>query len=740
MTKAVRPNLSRIALFLGGAALGLCTAGPAFAQAADDQDVDNGDIIVTASKRSEPLREVAGSVSAITGDQLSDLSARNLADYAAFVPGLSLQTIGRPGQTNVTIRGVQPLSVGASTGTYIDDVPFGSANNFTSGANLTPDLDPNDLERVELLKGPQGTLYGASSLGGLIKYVTRDPDLKDLEMRFDGGIYSVHKGGLGFNVRGAASIPLVTDLLAVRISANHQSQAGFIDDLGVGGDDTNSAEVEGFRVAALLQPVAELKIKLSALHQDIESHGINGVDVSRATLRPLFGDLTQNRLARENDSVKTRLYSGSIDHDFGFASLTSATSFSKVRANPYSDGTAYLRGTVGAGPTQFIRTLAGMHTNKWTQEVRLVSPSNGKFEWILGAFYQNEHSGTNQNYKTYNADGSPAAGLLETPYLNMYDTRYKEYAGFGNVTLYITPTLDITGGYRISHNDQSITRRRTGIVGNPASPTTFRVRSQDSSETVSTYLATLRWRPTSDVLLYARAASGYRPGGPRDIAPGSTPPPDFVYSFDADTVWNYEVGVKAEWLDGAITTDVSGYWIDWSKIQGTETISGFGVFGNVGNARVRGFEAEAAVRPIEGLRFGANVTYTDATISEDNVGFRAKKGDPLPYTARWAGAATASYDAALTKDWSSFFSAALRFSSKRYNDFSLVPARVELPGYAMLDLRMGISNADDLRLSLYMTNVTDKRAYLAVANNSAPNPRIAVAQPRTIGFSISKAF
>ena len=728
--------------------IALGALNPASAQTAETTPADasasgyGDDIVVTASKRNESIRNVGGAVSAVTGEQLENLNAKSLADYAAYVPGLTLQPSGRPGETVVTIRGITALSVGAATGTYIDDVPYGSANNYSGGAGLTPDLDPSDLQRVEVLKGPQGTLYGASSLGGLVKYVTRDPDLNKTELRSAADFGVIAHGGTSYEGRLAGNVPLIDDTLGLRVSGYYRDDAGYVDDLGVGGSDTNHTKVYGLRAALLFRPVAALTVKLSALFQNIESDGVGAVDVSRTTLQPLYGDLTQRRKIGESDAVKNRLYSASLDYDLGGVTLTSATGYAQVRSNPHTDYSDYLRSSVGASATQTVQALAGMRTNKFTQELRLASAASGNFEWIIGGFYQHESSNTDQNYKVYNADGTPATGTLAVPYQNNYFTKLNEYAGFGNITYYLAPSFDITVGYRLSHNDQDITRQRSGTIGNPASPTTFRVRSQSSKETVSTYLATARWRVSPDALIYARAASGYRPGGPRDIAPGAVAPADFKYSFDADTVWNYEIGTKAKWLDGRLTTDISAFLIDWKDIQALMPVGAFRVFGNAGKAQIKGVEFNGKLTPVTGLNIGGNVTYTDAKLQQSSTTFSAVKGDALPYTARWTSAATLDYQAPVSADWTGFINGAWRYTSSRVTDFSLVTTKVTLPAYSLFDAQIGAFDGNGLRLTVFVKNIADKRAYTAAYSNlsTALPLSLAVVQPRTIGMSLTKAF
>lgn len=703
------------------------------------------EVVVTASKRQEPLREVAGGVNAATGDFLEGVGAQSMADYAAFVPGLRIQGSGRPGYSAIALRGLTALSVGASTGTYVDDVPLGSSNNYSSGAITGPDIDPNDLERVEVLKGPQGTLYGASSLGGLVKYVTRAPDLAAMSGYASAGLKSVDHGGTGYEARGGLNLPLIEGKLGTRFNIADRQNAGFIDNVYTGENDINTARTRSARAQLLYRPAERFSARLSAAYQESKGDAIAAVDASR-TLELTHGDLETSRQLNESNEIVDQVYAMTLDYDFDWATLTSATGYSRVDSDPISDYSlvypVQYAAFVPAGSTSPV--LAGTYTSKWTQELRLASPSNGHLEWLVGAFYQSEDSSTNQNFRIIGPDGTPAPGLYGTIYQNFYATSLDEIAGFGNVTYYITPQFDVTAGYRYSRNDQDISRSRTGLIGNPAAPTTFRTRAQSSSEGVSTYLLTTRWRPTTDTMFYARAASGYRPGGPRDIAPGSDPGPGFVYSFKADTVWNYEVGVRSGWWNNRVTADLSAFRINWSDIQALAPVitpSGtFMVFDNAGNAVSKGFEFTSQIRPMFGLTFTTTVGYTDATLSEDNAAFSARKGDSLTNIPKWTGALNADYQVALPADWQGVVGASYRYTAKTYTQFSLSPQRVELPSYDVVDLRLG-AKLDSFTAMLYLRNLTDERGYTSASNLSSSLPyALAVIEPRSIGVMLTKTY
>ncbi|HEX8256366.1 MAG TPA: TonB-dependent receptor plug domain-containing protein, partial [Allosphingosinicella sp.] len=365
---------------------------PVAAATAEDDALTDQEIVVTAQKRAEDQQDVPISISVVSGQELVETGATQLTEIAGYVPGLHVSNLGSPGQTQVSLRGIAPLAAGASVGTYVDDAPVGSSTVYTESAGFTVDLLPYDLARIEVLRGPQGTLYGASTIGGLLKYVTITPDLNDFSARAGVEGFNIRNAGeIGYAFQAFVNVPIVTDRLAVTASFAHRKTPGWIDNVQTGDSDQNGFDQTGFRASLLWRPVDELSVRLSAMHQEIDSESstitaqnLNGVDIGN-------GRSNFNFVA-EPFTSKFRNYAASIDYDFGFASLSSTTTYTDAERREVVDASRIFGvlfplltgGAIGPGITPFDNSIT---MEKVTQEIRLTSASGGRFEWLLGFIY-----------------------------------------------------------------------------------------------------------------------------------------------------------------------------------------------------------------------------------------------------------------------------------------------------------------------------------------------------------------
>src|SRR5690625_37344 len=382
----------------GGAPSGAARQLPAPASAST-ASARLGTIIVTANKRSEELKDVPMAVSALPGYQLDRENAFSFADYARQVPGLNIISSGE-GQAQLVLRGVTSggAQSNATVGTYVDGVPYGSSTVYSLGSILTPDIDPADLQRIEVLRGPQGTLYGSNTLGGLIKFVTTPPDTRHAAARVKLGYRSIAGGGAGFDVHAMVNLPVKEDKLGLRVNAYHRDDPGYIDNVATGRSDVNQADVDGARAQLLWTPSDKVSVRLSAMAQNLDSAGLanSGVDVDPATLQPIHGDLEQSHAPTTGlFKLKYRLYALSVNADLDWATLVSASSYSTLRLNMVGDATpAYgpalgpVLGVPGAG----FSVHQPVALDKYTQELRLQSPEERTLEWRVGVFYTHERS------------------------------------------------------------------------------------------------------------------------------------------------------------------------------------------------------------------------------------------------------------------------------------------------------------------------------------------------------------
>jgi outer membrane receptor protein involved in Fe transport len=694
------------------------------------------DIIVTAGKQSVKLSEVGGAVSAVSGDELRKMDASKLTDYFGFIPGVSITSFGRPGQVQVAIRGISSQSVGSAAATYVDEIPFGQSSNESQGAAYLPDLDPNDLERVEVLKGPQGTLYGASSLGGLVKFVTRAPSLSRTEFETGEEASLVDHGDAGVKLRAAGTTPIIDDVLGIRASGYFRRDPGFVDNVYLGEKNVDRGHSYGGRVSLLFKPTDHLQIKLGAILQDNHANSMSEIDYTLPPpFIPTYGDLKNSRYIDQPSHVDNRIYSAEINYDFGFADLVSATGVTRQRIGRLLDITQsygtryarYLHTVPGDGNT--IGLDAQYAIDKVTQEIRLQSRQNGHFEWVVGGFYQDESSNDASVATLRNAAGVVAPDPIGHPIGTGSNNDLKEYAGFANATLYITPKLDVSGGYRHSNIDQSNFKLSTGIIYNgPADPSFDITRVDVTHDRVNTYSFGARWRPLTHLLFYARAASGFRPGGGRTLPPaaeavGLSP----VYQ--PDRVWSYEAGVKASALDNRLSVDIDGFWIDWKNIQNLQLIQTFFVAGNAGKARSRGVEADVQLQPIPELNITGSFAYTDAIYTEGNVAADVEKGDELNAVAKYTASLKGEYERPFNDRWRGFLGGDIQY---RGSELDVVNTR--MPAYTVFGLHAGVEG-DHFRAQIFASNLTDKRGLLG---NTTGSTSYAVVQPRTIGISFTQ--
>lgn len=690
-------------------------------------------VVVTASKRAEQVSDVAGAVSAVTSEELDRLSANKLEDYAAFVPGLSLMPYNR-GLQVVVIRGIAPQMSSSTTAIYIDDVPVGSASNATDGNYAVADLDPGDLARVEVLKGPQGTLYGASSLGGLLKYVTRDPDPTRSAFRVSAGVHGVKGGETGHELRASANLPLVDERLALRIGGHRRKDAGFLREVSRGLRDVNGGTSEGLRASLLFEPSEQWRIRLNAMSNDMEYGADNNVDIDPATGQPTHGDLSRrNWVLNAGSRIGFDLYALTVERYLdGGGTLTSATGYTDQQSILKTDASlTFFKEALGLEEEQGVLGDITADTDKFTQEVRWTSPAGERFEWMLGGFYQREKGAYFARYAALEADQTPVD--LPVIHNNSNTNELREYAAFANATYYFTPSVDMTLGYRWSAIDQKDVARVRGLFTDPANPDVYLARPGSSEEKVAAYLASLRWRPSENLMVYGRAASGYRPGGSRARPVGA--PDDFRTMYDSDSVWNYEIGLKSLAFGGRLATELTAFWIDWEDIQQAVIVNTFFTTGNGGKARSRGLEVAARALVGDHLTLTASAAYTDAEFLEDNIANGILAGQRIPEVPTWAGAIGAEYAIPLGGGWNGFVGGDYRHRGEIWT-----VDRYRIEGYEIAGLHAGMERGG-LRFNLYVKNLTDKRAYSGAMApvGTVPFPMV-VLQPRTVGFNVTVEF
>src|SRR5688572_20459716 len=360
-------------------------------RAAEGQTIE--EVIVTAQKRAEALIDVPQSVSVVDGRVLERQQASTFQDYLKLVPGLQLSQT-TPGFGRIVMRGVNTGGVAYTVAVYVDETPFGSSSGLVNGAILAGDFDTFDMQRIEVLRGPQGTLYGASSLGGVLKFASNQPQTDSTEARVRFSAENVSDGEMGYSGTGMVNLALA-DSFAIRATGYYRDQGGFIDSIGTAGsdraEDINGSKSYGGRLSALFAPSDVFSARLTAVIQNIRNEAGGDVESSAATLDTLYGTLSQSQFVPEHTDIDYRVYNATLDFDLGFATLTSATSTNELEEPFRSDLTSQFSAAIAPliGPNELLQDQITQY-DKLTQEFRLASPSNDTFEWLVGLYYTKE--------------------------------------------------------------------------------------------------------------------------------------------------------------------------------------------------------------------------------------------------------------------------------------------------------------------------------------------------------------
>lgn len=729
-------------------AVSVSASALAVAQVATAQDnapqagapTELNEVVVTAEKRDQTLQNVPAAVSVVTSESLSRLHVTNLADIGGYVPGLQVTSAGSPGQVILSLRGVYPVGSGTTVGTYIDDIPVGGSSLYSNAVGFSLDMLPYDVSRIEVLSGPQGTLYGASTLGGLLKYALTEPDLTTYHVQVGGDVLGVSGGnGVGGGARGSLSVPLFAGKVGVIASYAFEDTPGYIDDVGTGVKGDNAVRQQGGRFALLMRPNDKLRVDLTALYQKVGADGLGTVALDPSTLKPIYGGLKDSNSFGQPFRKEITVLSGRAAYDFGPATLTSITSYQYSDLKQVQDATAQLGGVVtlfghlppGQGRSAFDQFI---QLTKYTEEIRLASTSNRHVEWLVGGFFDYEHSRLGQAVTAQDASGAPVPGLnpLETFFI---PTIYREYAGFGDLTIHVTRQFDLAGGVRYAGNNQNFTQVTGGALVPPATV------GGKSSEGVFTYSFNPSYHFSRDATAYVRIASGYQPGGP-NISLAGVPP-----TVQSDTLTNYEVGLKTQWPALRASFNVDAFYIDWKNIQVvaiSNTTPPVGYIANGGKAKSEGVEAQGSFNPVNGLTLGGTFAYTDAHYAQDVPSLSAHSGDPLPQTPKFSGSVRVDYSYPVNADWTAHLGGGLRLVGNRKSS-SFSGTVFSEPAYGALDLNADIGNGR-YTVRIFARNVADTRGYENISGiRDALTGAFAkvsgvIIQPRTVGLALDAKF
>lgn len=756
-------------VFLCTAIMAALLAHPAHAQEAapgkpgttkktDDAPVALESITVTATKREQDVQKVPISMAAYTGEQLERQGITSLSDLSRIAPALSVASSG-PGANNLIVRGISSSAGSAATvGYYLDDVPIAASSNAalisTRGV-----IDPSvfDIQRVEVLRGPQGTIYGSSSMGGTVKYITNQPDANSTEVRIKADASGTYHGGPNGNINGVVNIPLLQDKVGLRISAYYRDDDGYIDRYRIdpknylaadpnGGkqDNVNTYKTYGTRIALLITPDDTLTITPSFIYQYAKVGSPFTYDKIPASLQ----DPYQVRDVNEANVQKSTISNLAIHKQFDAFELMSSTSYFTRNIDVKDDSSKVINYFFNL-PSVYPTTMYGSYKNKeFTQEFRATSKFDGPFQAILGAFYHDVdaplHSaipypaGFNQAFNT-------PFPTYSTIYAGARHATLDEYAVFGELSYNITDKLKASVGLRAFEVKQSFDQSGDGLLN--GGPSSVHNTSKDYG---STPKYTLQYQISPDHMIYATASQGYRPGGPNNPAPAALCGAEVnglglsqsqLSKYGPDYLWNYEIGAKTAWLDHRLMINASVYHIDWTKVQQQIVLGcGYNITANFGNAVSQGGELEITWLPIAGLTLGAGFGYTDAHLKSDVPGTPAKDGDRLTNVPRFTGSLSAEFRRRVNAEYMGFVRADIGFIGNATFLYDRTSPFYRRGGFATTNIRVGVEGNSGFDVALYATNLFDKRGEtdlpVAISADLPTTRRVALNQPRTVGVTV----
>jgi iron complex outermembrane recepter protein len=746
---APRMQATRLANYQAEGAAEPASSGGAQASTAETAGVLQ-EIIVTAQKRAERIQDVPMSITAFGERELERKGVASFQDYARMVPGLAFVDPG-PGRQDFIIRGITSAG-NPITQFYIDDTPQSASN---AGGTQIKGADPRifDIERVEVLRGPQGTLYGASSMGGTIRVITNKPDPSAYLAKAETTLATIHDGGENFGVNGMLNLPLIEDQLAIRVVGMFREEAGWIDRVDDpvdesgsslprprGGEftaanrDQNTNEVHGARFSARYEPTSDLTLTAAVFWQDIEQKNPNLVDVARKDKLQRAGSFQEPRV---DETTQTSL---TIEYDFGRAELISSTSYLDRFVADRTDATSIGRAVFG---TNFA--IPNERSNPFTvltQEVRIASPGDSRFDYTVGLFYLKLDGGEDQTLYAPGfsaATGIPIAGDL------MFDenttSTEEQFAVFGQASYDITERLQVTTGFRWFTADTDFISHKEGRFNGGATLTTGKSSDQGWTPKIS-----FDYHLDDERMVYASAAKGFRVGAPNTFVPPGACGADLQQlgfssaptSIESDSLWQYELGTKTGWLHRRLIVNAAVYYIDWSGIPQSRPLDcGFPLTLNVGQASSRGVELEIQTSPADGWSLGFAGSYTDAQLEKDSPSLSGQRGDRLQNVPRLTLAANAQYTFPVMNGYNGFIAGDINYAGESYINFNFANPTGRRPSYDIANLRFGVE-AGDWEAALFIENVLDERAVLSIDQSNVNTWTIN--RPRTIGITLRKSW
>jgi iron complex outermembrane recepter protein len=721
-------------LALAGAAAAVAQAQQATAASADSA-AQLEEVLVTATKRgNESLQTVPIAITAQSQATLEAKGAQEFSDYARSVPGLSFVDSGPAFKTYV-IRGINATGTGVATvGQYVDDI-------LITGDLRQPDLRLFDVQRVEVLRGPQGTLYGSGSLSGTIRTIINPPDLTGYHADVVASASDTQHGGGNYNGAVTLNAPLISDRVALRATAYEDDESGFINNVRLGTTGVNAEHTIGGRAALLMVLDPATKLTANVFYQRTQTDGRDIVVTADGNL----GKYNTDQFVHDPFKSQFKIYNLTVNHDFNWADLDFSTSyFTRADDNKFDSTLFDLSFGDGFFPSIGLSTPDALtdqyDTSKFiTDELRLASKLGGRTEFVAGIFQQ--HIKT--TFETLVATSDPQGYLnvpLEPVFGQLQAHTTDQYALFGEVSYKLTDKLTGLVGARAFYADESDDLDSTHPFGGFSPPViTPTLYSHAHKVTPKAYLS---YQLTPDAMVYTTVSQGFRIGGGNLANVTPLPPQDATYK--PDSLWNYEVGAKTSWLDRRLIVNTSLYYIDWSNIQVSDFTSdqnALTFIANAGKARVYGAEFEVEARPTRDLTVGGTLALVEAQLTQDqpstNQAFAGHAGDLFPNVPQLSGSLFGEYSRPVTSDLNGFGRVDYSYTGRQGTQFSPEnPIYNVIPGYSLLNLRLGL-RAAAWEAALFGRNLTNAYAVNILEEASNLTPRAVVPnRPRTIGIEL----
>ncbi|MET3473190.1 outer membrane receptor protein involved in Fe transport [Novosphingobium sp. 1529] len=743
----------------------------------------SGEIVVTAQRRSESVQQVPISITALGRESLDSRGVRNMQDLSRFAPGVNFSAYNTRSSSNtdIAIRGVSSTSGAGTTGVYIDDTPIQIRSLGYSGGNAYPQIF--DLERVEVLRGPQGTLFGAGSEGGTIRFILPQPSMDKFSAYARGEIATTKAGGLSYEEGLSLGGPLVTDKIGFRVSISHRRDGGYVDRVNyrtgaVQDKNANRSDVIVARAALTFKPTDSLTITPAVFFQKTVKNDGDAYWVQLSD--PAVGRFNSGNAIASPNRDRFTLPSLKIEADLGSVTAISSTAYLDRQQRATSDYTSldsalfvgnpyYPDGAVS--PSDYVNTQ-----KSFTQEVRLQSngPADSRLTWVIGGFYQHSKQIAYQNVPAaflpsfFEAQtGLNFASIFGTGLVNgdsiyvqdPYQAIDKQLAAFGQVDFKVTPKLKIVAGLRWAHTEFNGTSTKYGPVVGSAMPLTS---SGAISGNPFTPKFSLVYNFDRENNVYLTASKGFRIGGYNPRVP-NTCRSDLAslgldtnpVTFESDSVWNYELGAKNTFAGGRLRVNSSVYQIDWKNIQQTVLLPACAdnFVANLGSARIRGGDIQIEARPVDHLVLSLAAAYTHAefrnTVYASAAGANqalavSSAGDRLPGSP-WQVTASGQYDFEVAGaqsyariDYQYQSGDPRNVAGNNPQDVSYDPAYYGLPEYHLANVRLG-TRLSGIDVSVFANNVFNNNKALSLAHESRTSSlfRSVTFRPRTIGLTLS---